>query len=62
MKNALLCVLLLPLFGCTDLLSAGGRKDLLQLGASWTGGASGGPNDRTETEPVNDNGTLMGIN
>ena len=55
MKNALLFVLLLPLFGCTDPVSAGGSGGFTptRIVASWTGGASGDPNDRTDTEATN---------
>jgi len=60
MKNALLFVLLLPLFGCSDPVGAGGLGGFTptRIVASWTGGASGGPNDRTDTEAVGFTGDI----
>jgi hypothetical protein len=64
MKNALLFVLLLPLFGCTDVLSAGGSEGFTptRIVASWTGGASGVPNDRTDTEATSFTGDMCPAN
>ena len=60
MKNALLFVLILPLYGCTDALSAGGSGGFTptRIVASWTGGASGDPNDRTDMEATDFTGQM----